>query len=303
MNYTIMEENSVKVELGFFKRLKISITKVEEYFLVAAEGTKRSIIYLIKLMLIFTFILSGTLIIMLNYHIKNLGNYIENNIPNFEISEGKFHIDSEKEITIETNTTSKTKIIMDNGTNIDKFFEQIDSKKQDSVILLEDKIYINTEFSGLISYSYNDIQEELGIEVLSKDSIVSILKSNQLILVIGMYITFGIFAIFLIRNLIDALLVSLIGRLGAIVTGIPLKYSALYSMAISATTLSIILTLIYSIIYILTGFTIKNFDVLYTIIAYIYMITAIVLLRANYIKPKHNIEKLKDRKEMENSNE
>ena len=65
---------------------------------------------------------------------------------------------------------------------------------------------------------------------------------------------------------------------------IPLKFRATFNMAASAVTLPIILNVIYSIVNTYTGFTINYFDLMYNLIAYVYMLVAIIFIRAEIIK-------------------
>ena len=56
--------------------------------------------------------------------------------------------------------------------------------------------------------------------------------------------------------------------------------------------LSIVLYLIYICVNITTGFTIKYFDLAYEIISYIYIITAILMIKSDLIKQQIEIGKI-----------
>ena len=104
------------------------------------------------------------------------------------------------------------------------------------------------------------------------------------------YILLEIFLIFTLSTLIDILALSLIGTITAKIAGIPLKFGALFSMAVSASTLSIIINLIYLNLKIFTNFNIPQFQVLYTLISYIYLVTSIFIMRSNILKGKLDFE-------------
>jgi len=86
-----------------------------------------------------------------------------------------------------------------------------------------------------------------------------------------------------------------------------LKVSALYNIAVYALTLPIILNLMYIIINMFTGFTVKYFQVMYTAISYIYVISSIYVTSSikkqrELMKIMSELEKVKEeiaRKERE----
>ena len=73
-----------------------------------------------------------------------------------------------------------------------------------------------------------------------------------------------------------------------------MKFSSLINISIHALTLPLVLNIIYTIINTITGFTIRHFTVVYTSIACIYIITAILLIRSNFIKQHIEMQKIMD---------
>ena len=78
---------------------------------------------------------------------------------------------------------------------------------------------------------------------------------------------------------------------------IPLKFKAVFNMAVSSITLAILINMIYLVLNVMTGYIIKNFQIMYTIISYIYIITAILILRTELIKKDTDNKKIKDNNE------
>ena len=72
-----------------------------------------------------------------------------------------------------------------------------------------------------------------------------------------------------------------------------IKYSASFSMSVHALTLSIILNMVYIIINGFTGWTVKYFQFMYTAISYIYIVTAILMIKTDYMKRQAEVEKIK----------
>lgn len=67
-----------------------------------------------------------------------------------------------------------------------------------------------------------------------------------------------------------------------------------YCISIYAMTLSIILLLIYMVINIFTNVNVKYFDIAYDLIAYVYIITAILLIKSDLIKQKIEVGKIEE---------
>ena len=72
-----------------------------------------------------------------------------------------------------------------------------------------------------------------------------------------------------------------------------IKYSASFSMSVHALTLSIILNMVYIIINGFTGWTVKYFQFMYTAISYIYIVTAILMIKTDYMKRQAEVEEIK----------
>ena len=68
--------------------------------------------------------------------------------------------------------------------------------------------------------------------------------------------------IYLGTVLVDAVLYSLLGHVTALLSGLRLKFTAIYNIEAYGLTLPIILNLIYMVANILTGYTIQFFSVM-----------------------------------------
>lgn len=85
-------------------------------------------------------------------------------------------------------------------------------------------------------------------------------------------------------SILDIIILALLSNIVAILLRVRMKVSALVNISVHAMTLPIILLLIYAIVLMTTGFEIKYFNIMYRGIAYIYVITAVFLIRQNLIK-------------------
>lgn len=101
-----------------------------------------------------------------------------------------------------------------------------------------------------------------------------------------------LYIIYLIQFLLDILLLSVVGYLLSKIIGIKFEYKSIFNMSAYALTLSIILYMLYMIVNLFTGFTIKYFEIAYNAIAYIYIITAMLMIKSDLIKQQIEVGKI-----------
>ena len=101
-----------------------------------------------------------------------------------------------------------------------------------------------------------------------------------------------LYIIYLIQILLDTLLLSVVGYLLSKIINVKFKYKSIFNMSPYALTLSIILYMIYIIVNLFTGFTIKYFEIAYNAIAYIYIATAMLMIKSDLIKQQMEVGKI-----------
>lgn len=206
-----------KVNMNFFKKIKISIFDFDKYYTIAGESFKRTTLYLAEIIIIFS------LVIALIFLFK-----------------------------------------------IDKIFSDYDAYKA-------------CNDSSTYTYKITDGYTLTGSQM---DILANAGLGN-----IFVYLWIFTFIVYFITGLINALAISVIGIITEKFIGLPLKYSAVYAISVSALTLPTILQLIYIIINFYTGFTMNYFQVMYLLIAYVYILAAMLMLRSNLIKKKTEVSK------------
>ena len=144
------------------------------------------------------------------------------------------------------------------------------------------------------SYNYKEMQDN-GIEIDKIILELTSLKNNDFgVAGIIVFLVFEI-AIFVIEEidfLAYAILFALIGKITSFVLKVPIRFKENYNISIHALTLATILQNIYISINFLTGFTIKYFYIMYMGITDIYIITAILMIKADMIKRKLEVDKI-----------
>lgn len=295
-----MEEES---KISFWKKIKISIFGLEDYQKLAIQKPGSIVSYLAKLMLIFVFFLSIVLTYQFGTSINNVKQYIENEISEIHFENNVLKItakeNKDKPIIIENEKLLNGKIIIDTK---DISEEQINKYTEDfkgyvnGVLILKDKVVFKTAAVALsTNISYADIAEQYHIVKLDKQEIVNMLSgSNVWVLYVTFFImiTVYLFVIYFSTVLLDALLYSLFASITGMISRLKLKFSACYAISVHALTLPIILNLAYMIINLLTGYTIKYFDIMYMAITCIYVITAILMIKSDMIKKQMELSRI-----------
>jgi len=285
-------------KISFWKRICISVKNVEKYQILAGESIKKSIVYLLKIMTIFSLVVSLALTIRFGNVVMNLKNFIEQNIEEINYKDNKLNVVAKENLTYYIDEVS-TKIIINTGElTAEQQAEYAESLKYEfnGIMLLKDKVIIKNQMTNIPSaYNYSDIAEQYEIGTINKQDIIEKLSGkNQYTLCFVFFIvmTIYLFIIYFSSVLMDALVLAILGYITCSILKIKLKPSALYNIAIYALTLPIILNAIYMIINIFTGFTVKYFQVMYTAISYIYVISSILIIKSDFIKKQAELTKI-----------
>ena len=99
---------------GFFKKLWYSITNIEKYGEMAAEGMPRAISYLLKLTLIIAIVFGLGTVYRSDKGIKNTIKTVTDQIENFNYKDGNLDTENQEEIIIDN--TQFGKIIINTKT-------------------------------------------------------------------------------------------------------------------------------------------------------------------------------------------
>ena len=88
------------------------------------------------------------------------------------------------------------------------------------------------------------------------------------------------------------IVISIFGYLSTMILRLKIRYVAIFNMAVYAITLPTILNMIYIGVNSLFGYTIKYFDVMYILVASIYMIAAVFILKSEFNKKQGQVQKI-----------
>lgn len=290
------EENSEK--MGFFKRVIISIKDFEKYIEFAIEKATIAIGYLAKLIVIFAILISATFTYRFVTDIQNGLTYFKEEMPDLEYKENELSIQTEEAIKIENNQSILQYIIMDTNATEE---EQANYAKEvagynNGVVILKDRLILkNSMLKEPVEYLYKDITNQYGIGNFTKEQAVKQIEEiDKTALYSGFFLTMSIylFLIYFVTVLLDAFTFFLLGLIVSRIVGIKIKAKPIFNMAVYSLTLPIVLNLIYIVVNTFTGFTIQYFQWMYTAIASIYMIVAILMIKADFINKQKELMKI-----------
>lgn len=293
-----MEESQKKI--GFFKRIKIAIFKLEDYGMFLGERTSVALNFFLILILLISLIIS----IVSSYNFYKMSNtaysYIQNELPNFKYENNILKFEKNLEVY---DYDYKFRLYINTDDNVSedilKTYKENMYSDDLGLVLLKDKaIYI---FDGnVIEQTYQELFSDqylgqLGINFTNKQELVNSIQNIGFGTVINVYFVANFISIFInnvITNLGYLFVVAIFGYIAARFCGVRFKMSPMISLSVYSLTLSIILSGIYLVIYMLTGFIIKYFDVMYLLIAYVYIIAAILMIKYDLIKQSEELQKI-----------
>lgn len=277
---------------GFFKNVKNSIFNFDSYQEFAMQDMKKGIFYFLKLSILFSVVISIVFAaLQVTVTVPTVKKFIEGDIPNFSYSNGKLDLQSEEPVTIDK-IADDVLIIADtkelDDAKINEYKDKI-NLYEIGVLILKDKIYLKNAYtlSGIQEMKLSDIESVYGKSEFTKQDILNDMNSiNMISLCISLAFTvfLGFFLIFVFMSILDIIILALLSNIIAMLSRVKMKASALVNISIHAMTLPIVLLLAYAVVLLTTGFEIKYFNIMYRGISYIYVFTAIFLIRQNLIK-------------------
>ena len=290
-----VENNEIKK--GFFKKVWYSIDKIEKYSELSAEGFGRAIKYLGILIIILAIISSVVTVYNTSLEVKKIAEYINEKSPELTYSDGTLQIDSPEVITDDSSNFGK--IIIDTKTDSEEQINQYKEKvneEENAIIILKDKLILkDIGTNGTSEYNYKELFKEVGITEFNKQQLVEYLKgSNMMPLYLNLFLVLFIYAfvIYFINTIFYIIAISVVGYLATLILKLKIRYVAVFNMAVYAITLPTVLNMLYLIVNAFYRYTISYFDVMYILVASIYMIAAIFLLKSEFNKKQGEVQKI-----------
>lgn len=285
------------IKRNFFQRIKLAIFNVEKYQEIALEKFSEAIKYFFKI--VFTLSIIVSLFATLKFGL--LANFFidtfKNDFPEFTFKDNTL-VASEVVNTVKESKQLQLKLIVDTNaeTNeeINNYITQI-SDYSNGAIFLKDRLIISIGgLAGQATYNYSDFNTQDWNE-LTKQSLLDTINNvdiNTVCIAFFISITLYLFLAYMISIIIEMLLIAVIGFITSKIVKLNMKFTQICSMAIYSMTLSILLSALYTPVKLLTGFNMEYFSIMYTLIPYVYIITAILMSRSEIIKQQVEIGKI-----------
>lgn len=292
-----INQESEEIKKGFFKKVWYSINKIEKYSELSAEGFGRAIKYLAILIIILSIFSSATTVYKTSLEIKNIAEYINEKSPELTYSNETLTVDSEEAI-IDDNTSFGKVIIDTNTGEEEKINQYINDIKEDenAIIILKDKLVLKEiGLEGTTSYNYKEVFGEMGITEFNKENLVEYLTGSKIMSIyFNLFLVLWIYAfvIYFINTLFNIAIISIVGYLATIILKMKIRYVAVFNMAVYAITFPTILDIVYILINSFLGYTINYFDIMYILVASIYMMGAIFILKSEFDKKQGEVQKI-----------
>lgn len=291
-------------EESFFKKLIISIKNFEKYPELASKKWGMVVSYLLKLLLLFVILASFATTYQIGKKIKDGLDYIKSEFPEFAFENGRLTVEAEEPIIKKNKDTLIDTIIIDASELEEQALEDYKESLQQAengILLIKDKVFIKTQVTkGIIEYSYSSIFTMYQMQEINKQELLQYFSGTNLILIdIGIFIMLLIylFLIYITSIWIDILLLAAFGYITALLMKLRLRFSAMCKIAIHSLTLPILLNAVAILLETFTGFTIKYFEIMYIGISYIYIITAILMIKSDIMKNQQELAKIIEEQE------
>ena len=167
-------------------------------------------------------------------------------------------------------------------------------KYSSALIYLQDRvIYYNGK--DYATFKYIDLQSEYNSNISNRYDLINLVDRVG---IAGMDLAFFVasflsgYIINIITIIFDVILVLGFGILASRLCGVNMPFSKMLSLSIYSLTLSILLSSIYTAVYTFTNFYIEYFQIMYILVAYIYIIAAILIIKSDVIKQNMELQKI-----------
>ena len=299
------QEKNNTLKQGFFQKVWNSITKIEKYPDMAAEGLGRAFTYICKIVAILAIVLCLGTIYQTHQMLQEGMKYLKEEFPEFTYQEGRLDVSSDERLTISEEDSYVGRTIIDTKTEeeqvINQYINEIE-KSGSGMIILKDKVILkNGAIAGTINYQYKELLQQMGITQFTKQNVIDYANSSQIITVyISVFITIFAysFIMYLLTTLSNAVFLSVFGFLTTWIARIKMRFLAVFNMSIYALTLSIFLNILYIAVNIFTDFNMEYFQVMYVSVAAIYLVAAIFILKTEFVKQQIELMKILEAQEM-----
>lgn len=246
-------------KIGFFTKVKNSITSPASYAEFLKESMGKAVLYLLLLCIILGGIAAIKDIIVYEKAINSISYDLKDKVPDFTFKNGELNVTGKMPIILDGNKDNPLIIDTDQGADASLL-----NNYSNATLITKTKLYQKQSSSSIRETSL----ESFKTLNLTKDNLANMLN----------VIRFLIFLIIIIEPLfffgfkfIAAFIVAIMGLLINIILKSELSFKELYKLSIYALTLSLILKVLYQLLPFSTGF----FSIIYYVVGGVYLALAL----------------------------
>ena len=285
-------------KIGFFKKIYMSVFKLEDYSQILEEKKSNAFKYFCLLCVIVTLIFSVFSTIDFGHKFDKAYSFFKT-IPEFEYNNGViknevysygydeeysllFVMDTSKEYV---NKEETEKVLKENYKNM--YLDSINT------IFMYKSSLVVFENGNSAELKYSDVLDKQNIINLKSSDIINTadtLGKNGIIAFayLGCFII-NFYSLFL-EFLLDIIMLAIFAEIvGALVCGIQILFKEGFAFACHAITLPMIIFLIYSITNFYTGFYMEYFSNMIVIIEYVYIVAIMFIIKSDRQKLKEEL--------------
>lgn len=280
-------------KIGFFSRIKIAVTKLENYSLFLEEKTSTAVKYFLLMVLILVISMGIVETYSMMKVVQKGYTYIQNELPDFSYENGELQF---SDFAYAYDEEFDMYLIADTSPELtdEKLQEYREEIKSSGIIFLKDKAIYRTGDEE-VSYSYTDLASQYNMETLNKEKLIEEINSvglSGIAITIFVMIVFALYIVEVISILMDWVVMAIFALITARICGIKMTFKQAFNMSIYALTLSIILMILYNIAYYVAGFYTDYFRVVYLLISYVYVVASILMMKSDLLKQQMEVGKI-----------
>jgi len=250
----------------FLERVIDSVTNFDSYKDVSQQKVSKSFVYFFILICIYTIIVTIGITYKTKKTVSTMRDFVNNDISSLEYVDGNLSVNND-----EYSSYFGNYVIIDTSENADL------EKYNANIVIGKKELYIKTD-----DIKTKLLYKNFFSQNVDKSMVVDALNVENYTALIIAFSFFGAFIVLSISTLLDILVIALIGFIiSNIIGNNKIKFKNTFNMAVHAITLSVVFSMIYFLVNTYTGFYVKYFSTMYTLLASIYMVTAILLVNAD----------------------
>lgn len=237
-----METKSNKI--NFFKKIYFSICKIKKYGELSKEGVKKSIYYIMDLILICSIIYASILTLQIKKNTNGLQEYLEQNFPNLTYQDNTLTSEADGRVVLDDRLVKANfggQMIIDTASDYETLINEYKTKGEPTILLTANKYVTINSQGDIVEYEYSEIinvNESEEQTIIGKDYFVNLFSNISY-----SYYFFGYFAgacigISIIIFAYD-LIIAGITFIWCKIKKVNVKFGEIYSMGLYAHTISV----------------------------------------------------------------